>query len=85
MLCDSESRSFVAPQEARVYRYIAIEREDCANHAQKCMGTAFRNLVKKQRKEGQQSLGSKKKLISYLIAKLISYYGRALKSHSGEV
>lgn len=85
MLCDGDSRSFLALQEARVYGYIAIEKEDCTNHVQKRMGTALRNLVKTQRAGGQQSLGGKGKLTSDLIAKLTSYYGWSLRSHSGDV
>lgn len=48
MLCDGDSRSFNAIDEATVYSFIPVKKEDCTNHVQMHMGTARRNLVKKR-------------------------------------
>ncbi|KAG0414802.1 hypothetical protein HPB47_008036 [Ixodes persulcatus] len=88
MLSDGDSRSFTALQEANVYGFFPVEKEDYVNHAQKRMGTALRSLVQKQK--GQKgaagtSLGGKERLTAELITRLSSYYGWALKSHEGDV
>lgn len=49
------------------------------------MGTALRNLVKNHKTEDGRSLGGKGRLTADLIKKLSLYYGRALKSHEGDV
>lgn len=85
VLCDGDSRTFLALQEADVYGYVKIEKEDCVNHVQKRMGSALRTLLSKHRGSGKESLGGKGKLTADLISKLTSYYGWALKSHKGNV
>ncbi|XP_077490729.1 uncharacterized protein LOC144101435 [Amblyomma americanum] len=83
MLSDGDSRAFLALQEADVYGYVKVEKEDCINHVKKRMGTALRNLIAKQK--GTENLGGKGKLTGSMITKLSSYYAWALKSHKGDV
>lgn len=85
MLCDGDSRTFSAIQEAKVYGFIEVKKEDCINHVQKRMGTALRNLVQKHRSEGKRGLGGRGRLTGELITRLSTYYGRALKSYEGDV
>ncbi|CAN8010699.1 unnamed protein product [Ixodes pacificus] len=85
MLCDGDSRSYNALQDANVYGFVEVEKEDCVNHVHKRMGTALRNLVQKQKGEGKPRLGGKGKLTADLITKLTMYYGWALKSHEGDI
>lgn len=85
VLCDGDSRTFSALQEAKVYGYVEVQKEDCTNHVQKRMGTALRNLLQKQKSEGKRGLGGKGRLTGELITRLSTYYGRALKSHEGDV
>lgn len=85
MLCDGDSRAFNSLQEAQVYGFVPIEKEDCVNHVHKRMGTALRNLLQKQRAEGKPSLGGKGKLTGELVTKLTSYYGWALQSNQGSI
>lgn len=84
VLCDGDSRTYNAIRDAKVYGFIDVEKEDCTYHVQKRMGTALRNLVQKQKTEGR-SLGGKGRLTADLITRLSTYYGRALKSHQGNV
>ncbi|KAH7979657.1 hypothetical protein HPB49_010317 [Dermacentor silvarum] len=85
VLCDGDSRSYLALQGDEVYGYIPIEKEDCVNHTQMRMGTALRNLVAKHKGPGHESLGGKSRLTADLTSKLTSYYGWALKTHKGDV
>ncbi|KAH7937546.1 hypothetical protein HPB49_012998 [Dermacentor silvarum] len=85
VLCDGDSRSYLALQADKVYGYIPIEKDDCVNHVQKRMGTALRNCVAKHRGPGLESLGGKGHLTGDLINNLSSYYGWALKTHKGDV
>ncbi|XP_077493058.1 uncharacterized protein LOC144104115 [Amblyomma americanum] len=85
ILCDGDSRTFTAIQEAKVYGFIDVQKEDCVNHVQKRMGTALRNLVQKQKGEGKRSLGGRGRLTNDLIMRLSTYYGWALKSNDGDV
>ncbi|XP_049521739.1 uncharacterized protein LOC125944722 [Dermacentor silvarum] len=85
MLCDGDSRTYNAIREAKVYGYIEVEKEDCVNHVRKRMGTALRNLLQKHKGEGKRSLGGKGRLTAELVDRLAIYYGRALKSHVGDV
>ncbi|KAH7945683.1 hypothetical protein HPB49_013992 [Dermacentor silvarum] len=85
MLCDGDSRSFRALEEAKVYGYINVEKEDCINHVQKRMGTALRNLIQKHKTEHGESLSGKGRLTGDLITKLTNYYGWALKSNVGNI
>ncbi|CAN8023230.1 unnamed protein product [Ixodes persulcatus] len=59
VLSDGDSRTFLALQEAQVYGYIAVNKEDCVNHVQKRMGTALRTLITKQKKSSSENLGGK--------------------------
>ncbi|KAH7940645.1 hypothetical protein HPB49_002744 [Dermacentor silvarum] len=85
VLCDGDSRSYLALQGDKVYGYIPIEKEDCVNHAQERTGTSLRNCVAKRRGPGLESLGGKGCLTGDLINNLSSYYGWALKTHKGDV
>lgn len=85
VLSDGDSRTFLALVEARVYGYIEVVKEDCINHVEKRMGTALRNAIAKCKGSGAESLSGRGKLTGELVTKLTSYYGWALKSHSGDV
>ncbi|KAH7937041.1 hypothetical protein HPB49_007558 [Dermacentor silvarum] len=85
MLCDGDSRSIRALEEAKVYGYINVEKEDCINHVQKRMGTALRNLIQKHKTEHGESLSGKGRPTGDLITKLTNYYGWALKSNAGNI
>lgn len=85
MLCDGDSRTFNAIKDAKVYGFVDVQKEDCINHVQKRMGAALRNLLQKHKSEGMRGLGGKGRLTADLINKLSAYYGRALKSHCGDV
>ncbi|KAH7963459.1 hypothetical protein HPB52_021226 [Rhipicephalus sanguineus] len=85
ILSDGDSRTFLALQEADVYGFIKVQKEDCVNHVQKRMGTALRNLVARHKGGASETLGGRGRLTGDLIAKLSSYYGWALKSHKGDV
>ncbi|KAH7940682.1 hypothetical protein HPB49_003547 [Dermacentor silvarum] len=56
VLCDGDSRSYLALQADKVYGCIPIKKEDCVNHVQKCMGTALRNCVAEHREPRWKAL-----------------------------
>ncbi|KAH7970904.1 hypothetical protein HPB49_016633 [Dermacentor silvarum] len=85
LLSDGDSRAILALQDARVYGYISVEKEDCTNHVQNQNGTSLRNLITKHKGAGMESLGGKGKLTTELVTKLTRYYGWALKTHKGDV
>lgn len=85
ILCDGDSRSFHALEDAKVYGYVNIAKEDCINHVQKRMGTALRNLIQKHKTEHGGGLSGKGRLTGELITKLTKYYSWALKSNVGNV
>ncbi|KAH7938049.1 hypothetical protein HPB49_019527 [Dermacentor silvarum] len=85
ILSDGDSRWFHALQEADVYGFIKIQKEDCVNHAQKRMGTALSNLIARHKGGGSKTLGGRGRLTGDLITKFSSYYGWALKSRKGDV
>lgn len=68
-----------------MYGYVEVQKEDCINHVQKRMGTSARHLLQTRRGAGKQSLGGRGRLTAGLVDKLALYYGRALKSHVGDV
>ena len=63
---------------------VAITKEECVNHVAKRMGTALRNLAKDTKKSGV-TLGGRGygKLTQAAITRLTSYYGRAIRSCTG--
>ncbi|XP_077551374.1 uncharacterized protein LOC144165145 [Haemaphysalis longicornis] len=85
VVCDGDSRTYNAVRDAKVYGYVEVQKEDCINHVQKRMRTAARNLLQTHRGAGKRSLGGRGRLTADLIDKLALYYGRALKSHVGDV
>ncbi|KAH7961813.1 hypothetical protein HPB52_012246 [Rhipicephalus sanguineus] len=62
MLCNGDIRSYSAVNEAKVYSFINVEKEDCANHVQKHAGTALRNLVQKHEAESGERISGKGRL-----------------------
>ncbi|CAN7950323.1 unnamed protein product [Ixodes hexagonus] len=80
IVCDGDSRTFLALSDDKTYGFIEITKEDCVNHVKKRMGSALRALVTKGKKG--QPLGGKGGLTQNLIKKLTSYYGMALRDHS---
>lgn len=85
VLSDGDSRTFLALKEAKVYGYIEVDKEDCINHVHKRMGTALRNALSKHKGPGSEPLGGRGRLTGDLVNKLSSYYGWALKSHTGDI
>lgn len=85
MLCDGVSCTLLALQEANVYGYIKVEKEDCVNHVEKRMGTGLHNLISKHKGTAGESLGSQGKLTADLVAKLSCHYGWALRPHKGDI
>ncbi|KAH9361619.1 hypothetical protein HPB48_001496 [Haemaphysalis longicornis] len=85
ILSDGDSRTYLALVDAKVYGFIPIKKEDCVNHVKKRMGTTLRNLLAKGTGSASERLGGKGRLTGDLVTKLSSYYGWALKSHSGDV
>lgn len=80
IVCDGDSRTFLALSEDATYGFIPFTKEDCINHVQKRMGSALRGLITKGKKG--QPLGGRGGLTQELIKRLTSYYGMALRSHS---
>lgn len=74
VICDGDSRSYHAIQQARVYGFIPVEKEDCVNHVQKRMGTQLRAVQKGKTSDGGRISG-KGRLTGDLINKLTNYYG----------
>lgn len=79
IVCDGDSRTFVALCQDQTYGFIPFTKEDCINHVKKRMGTALRALVTKGKKG--QPLGGKGGLTQDLIKKLTNYYGMALRDN----
>lgn len=80
IVCDGDSRTFLALCEDKTYGFIPFTKEDCINHVKKRMGSALRALVAKSRKD--QPIGGRGGLTQDLIKKLTNYYGMALRRHS---
>ncbi|XP_077500388.1 uncharacterized protein LOC144111119 [Amblyomma americanum] len=79
IVCDGDSRTFLALCEDKTYGFIPFTKEDCVNHVKKRMGTALRALVTKSKKG--RPIGGKGGLTQALIKKLTNYYGKALHDH----
>lgn len=79
IICDGDSRTFLALCNDETYGFIKFTKEDCINHVKKRMGTNLRGLIK-QGKKGQP-LGGKGGLTQDLIKKLTTYYGMALRDN----
>ncbi|KAG0410805.1 hypothetical protein HPB47_012080 [Ixodes persulcatus] len=73
IVCNGDSRTFLAHSEDATYGFIPFEKEDCINHVQKRMGSALRALITKGKKG--QPLGGRGGLTQELIKRLTSYYG----------
>lgn len=73
MLCDGDSQSFIAIDEAKGYGFIPVVKEACTSHIQKQMGTARRTLVQKHKSGDGQHISGKGRLTSDLINKISSY------------
>lgn len=80
IICDGDSRTYLALCKDEVYGFIPLTKEDCVNHVQKRMGTALRTLVTRAKKG--EPLGGRGGLTQELIKKLTSYYGLALRKHT---
>lgn len=80
IVCDGDSRTFLALCQDRTYGFIPLKKEDCINHVKKRMGTALRTLITKSKKD--QPIGGKGSLTQNLIKKLTDYYGQALRENA---
>ena len=86
MLSDEDSSTYAHLCALNVYGDdVEIEKEECVNHVAKRMGTALRNLAKTSKKTGV-SLGGRGhgKLTQDVINKLKVYYGKAIRSCTGD-
>ncbi|XP_075533155.1 uncharacterized protein LOC142566189 [Dermacentor variabilis] len=77
IVCDGDSRTYLALCEDQTYGFIQFSKEDCVNHVEKRMGTNLRTLVTKSSRD--QPLGGRGGLTQDLIKRLTSYYGMALR------
>lgn len=75
----------LAVNEAKVYGFINVQKQACANRVQKKMGTTVGNFVQKHKRDAGERMSGKGYLTGDLITRLTSYYDCALKSHSGNV
>ncbi|XP_077513273.1 uncharacterized protein LOC144124468 [Amblyomma americanum] len=80
VICDGDSRTYLALCKDEVYGFIPLTKEDCINHVQKRMGTALRTLVARAKKG--EPLGGKGGLTQDLIKKLTNYYGLTLRRNT---
>lgn len=86
VLCDGDSRTYLALTQDKVYGYMVIKKQECVNHVKKRMGTSLRNLLDEHKSKGRGlSMGGKGRLTQGLIKKLTNYYGWAIKSHPNDV
>ncbi|KAH9372018.1 hypothetical protein HPB48_018557 [Haemaphysalis longicornis] len=74
VICDGDNRSYHSIQQAKVYGFIPVEKEDCVNHDQKRMGTQLRALQKGKPSDGGR-IGGRGRLTGDLVNKLTNYYG----------
>lgn len=80
IICDGDSRTYLALCEDQPYGFIPLTKEDCINHVKKRMGTNLRALKGKAKKG--EPLGGRGGLTQDLIKKLTNYYGHALRNHT---
>ncbi|XP_077539634.1 uncharacterized protein LOC144152273 [Haemaphysalis longicornis] len=80
IVCDGDSRTYLALCHEEVYGFIPLTKEDCINHVKKRMGTQLRAVIKKGLKG--VPLGGRGGLTQDLIKKLTTYYGLALRNNS---
>ena len=86
MLSDGDSSTYKHVCDLKVYGAgVDIRKEECINHVAKRMGTALRNLTKDTKKTGV-TLGGRGhgKLTLAAINKLTLYYGKAIRSCTGD-
>ena len=86
MLSDGDSSTYSHLCSMKVYGDdVVINKEECVNHVAKRMGTALRNLAKTSKKTGV-TLGGRGhgKLTQAAITKLTLYYGKAIRSCTGD-
>ncbi|KAH9369087.1 hypothetical protein HPB48_016730 [Haemaphysalis longicornis] len=77
VICDGDSRSYHAIQQAKV----PVEKGDCVNHVQKRMGTQLRALQKGKPSDGGR-IGGKGRLTGDRVNKLTNCYGDIARMHN---
>lgn len=84
MLWDGDSCTHNAVNKAKVYGSVVVQKDVCANHVQKRMGTALHYLLQKHKGDSGERISGKGRLTRDLITKP-TYSMWALKSHSRNV
>lgn len=86
MLSDGDSKTFINLSKQNIYSGINIIKEECINHVAKRLCTALKNKVKEYRIKGECLSGRKKgNLTEETIAKLGSYYRKAIKENAPDI
>lgn len=57
VVCDGDSQSYHATQQAKVYGFIPVEEEDCVNHMQKRAGIKLHSVQKDKPSDGGRTSG----------------------------
>lgn len=74
LLSDGDSRTYLSLQDAKVYGYIPVMKEDCVQDVNKRMGASLRNLPAKGTGSASERFGGKGQLTGDLVTKLSAYY-----------
>ena len=82
MMSDGDAKTILHLNSLNVYGdAVEIEKRECVNHVSKRLGTALRK-VKQTAKVGGKGYG---KLTDTKITKLTNYYGKAIRSNTGDI
>ena len=84
LMGDGDAKTHLRVLQADPYDGRDIKRLQCTNHVAKSMGTALRKLVAAH-KGTDESISGKGKLTDVRIKELTNYYGKAIKSHAGNL
>lgn len=77
IVCDGDSRTFLALCQDRTYGFIPLKKENYINHVKKRIGTALHTLITKSKED--QPIGGTGGLTQNLIKTFTDYYGQALR------
>lgn len=89
LISDADSKTFSMLQEQQPYgQNYPVEKKDCVGHVQKRLGTALREL--KKREHGKKladgkTIGGQGRLTDALIDSLQNFYGEAIRANKGDL
>ena len=78
IISDGDSKTFKLLSERKPYT-VPITKMECVGHVQKRMGTGLRKIKK------DKKLGGRGRLTDHVIDSLQTYYGKAIRSNSGDL